>query len=256
MRQVGLLAVGVLVAGLSVPAAAETFIATIYNDRFSCPANCDAHVVFNEAHNGTTYASLPSSPRAAPVACKIGKACRICFDDSDASCLEVMYRGGGPEKGRFDFTKTFFEASCTKSNLPAVLAKKCRSFEDQFNKLTSNAVYCLSDPSAAGCRAVIEKAKAAKRADQPFWRECRRLGEVAYNRKHAKNPGKQRSHGCAYEKVGTGGPNSKGETWRRLLPASCRPGAYVGRTGLDCCDASRMSLGGLGEECSNFTVAR
>lgn len=253
MRPIALLAVWLLSSGMAAPTWADSFIATIYGARRSCPGNCDAHVVFHEAHNGTKYASLPASPRTAPAACKVGRICRICFDDSDASCLTVMYRGEGPAKGRFDFTAAFYESACTKPGLPAPLTRKCRSFEQQYEELTANAVYCLKDRVHPGCRTVIAEAEAAKKADQSLWAECRKLGEARFNRKH---PSQQRTHGCAYEKVGTGGPNSKNETWKRLMPAACKPGAYVGRDGLDCCDASKISLGGLGQECTNYTVPK
>jgi hypothetical protein len=237
------------------PVAADSLAPTIYSDGYSCPSNCDAHVVFNAAHNGTKYASLPESPRSSPVACKAGEICRICFDDTDSSCLNVMYRGGGPDKGRFDFTPAFYEATCPAESLPDALAVQCKSFERQYEKLTRNAVYCLSDPTFPRCAALLAAAESAKVADQPFWDECRE-GETAFNRKYAAEPVRQRSEHCAYEKVGTGGPNSRGQTWRRLLPAACQPGAYVGRDGLDCCDSNKMSLGGLGRECSNYTVEK
>ena len=36
----------------------------------------------------------------------------------------------------------------------------------------------------------------------------------------------------------------------------CQKDAYVGRDGLDCCDSNKMSLGGLGRECTNYTVKK
>jgi hypothetical protein len=236
------------------PATADSFIPTIYSDGYSCPSNCDAHVVFNAEHNGTKYASLPSSPRSDPAACRMGEDCRICFDDTDESCLNVVYRGNGPHQGRFDFTPAFYEATCSTASLPEVLAAQCRSFERQYESLTRDAVYCLNDPAYAGCHELLAAADSSKISDQPFWDECRDIGEAAFNRKYADEPARQRSLGCAYEKVGTGGPNSSGQTWKRLLPAVCQPGAYVGRDGLDCCDSNKMSLGGLGRECTNYLV--
>ena len=103
---------GIIALLCATPAFAEDFQSTIYSDGASCPGNCDAHVVFHRSHNGTKFASLPSSPRSSPVACKVGEPCRICFDDRDSSCMDVLYRGNGPDKERFDFTPAFYEAAC------------------------------------------------------------------------------------------------------------------------------------------------
>lgn len=35
---------------------------TLYDDGLSCPENCDAHVVFHSALNGTKHAHAPVSP--------------------------------------------------------------------------------------------------------------------------------------------------------------------------------------------------
>jgi len=245
---------GVFFAAL--PASAETFIPTIYSDGISCPNDCDAHVVFRTEYNGTKHASLPASPRGAPQACVIGQACRVCFDDTDGSCIEAVYRGSGPDKNRFDFTPAFFEATCGKPDLPRALTKTCAGFQRNFDQLTANAVYCLSQPDFTGCAEVIAKAEAAKAADKPLWDECISLGEAKFNRKHASTPSEQRDNACTYEKHGTGGPNSLGQTWRRLLPSACRTGAYVDRAGLDCCDANKMSLGGFGKQCGDFLLAK
>lgn len=247
-------ALAVIAMLCTTPAFAENFLPTIYSDGASCPGGCDAHVVFHKSINGTKFASLPSSPRTSPVACKNGETCRICFDERDASCMEVLYRGNGPEKERFDFTPAFYEETCPKPGIPDALAKQCKSFDRQFAKLTVDAVYCLNEPAHAGCPELLATADTAKAADLPLWDECRQIGEAAFNRKHAGEPAKQRSEACAYEKKGTGGPNSKGQTWRRLLPAVCQKGAYVGRDGLDCCDGNKMSLGGLGRECTPYVV--
>lgn len=37
------------------PASAREMQLTIYDDGYSCPANCDAHVVFAPSDNGTRY---------------------------------------------------------------------------------------------------------------------------------------------------------------------------------------------------------
>jgi hypothetical protein len=238
------------------PASAETFMPTIYSDGASCPGHCDAHVVFKSVHNGTKYAALPSSPRSAPKACVQGQACRVCFDDSDASCIEAIYRGSGPDPHRFDFTPAFFEATCPKSNIPSALVRACKGFQRKYDELTANAVYCLEQPDFAGCKDVLAKAEAAKAADKPFWDECLALGEDRFNRKYASEPAKQRTDKCTYEQHGTGGPNSNGDTWSRLLPSACPSGTHVDRAGTDCCDGSKITLGGFGKQCDAFLVPK
>jgi hypothetical protein len=131
----------------------------------------------------------------------------------------------------------------------------CKSLQSQYDSLTTNAVYCLAVPTAPGCAAVIEKAEAAKAADKPLYEECL-LNEAKFNAKHASTPAMQRTDHCTYELNGTGGPNSKGERWSRLLPAACQAGAYVDRAGTDCCDGNKMSLGGFGKQCGAFLVPK
>ena len=246
-----------LIAFLAGPAVrAETFIPTIYSDGYSCPNNCDAHVVFNSAHNGSKYASSPDSPRTAPVKCTLGASCRICFGNADATCMEAIYRGGGPDTGRFDFTPAFYEANCGTGSLPDIFAAECASFASVYMKFTKNAVYCLAEPGAIGCAQIIKAAQDAKSADTPLWDQCIQIGQTAFNRKYADTPQMQRSNSCAYEKHGSGGPNSRGQHWTRLLPAACQESAFVGRDGLDCCDRNAMSLGGLGRECSGFLAPK
>lgn len=257
MRKFALL-FGLLILLISTgqAARADKFIPTIYSDGVSCPHQCDAHVVFNRAHNGTRYASSPDSPRTSPQPCQNGVACRICFDDADGTCMTAIYRGEGPDKWRFDFTPAFYETTCNAPGLPEAFAGECRSFSRQYAKLTAHHVYCLTEPTSPGCSAVLKSAEEAKVADRHLWDECRQLGQAPFNIKYSSRPALQRSNDCAYEKHGTGGPNSKGQKWRRLLPAACQPGAYVDRSGLDCCDSNKMSLGGLGKECSIYSVSR
>jgi len=245
--------VGSLSMGNDVFAAKN--MPTIYADGVSCPNDCDAHVVFNKAHNGSKYASMPDSKRSAPVACKPGEACRVCFDDADDTCMEAIYRGGGPSKFRFDFTASFYEAKCPESDLPKTFSDQCKSFSKQYEKITATAFYCLNEPAAKGCAELIAAADKAKEADKPIYDECKQLGEAKFNAKYKGTPAMQRSLECAYEMHGTG-KNSKGETWRRLLPAACYAGSYVDRSGLDCCDKNKMSLGGFGSECKIYTVPK
>lgn len=237
-------------------ASADRFLPTIYSDGSACPHDCDAHVVFNRAHNGTKYASLPGSSRDAPERCTVGNTCRICFGERDDTCMEAIYRGGGPSKWRFDFTPAFYEVTCEKSPLPRAFNRQCAAFAEQYKRLTKHQSYCLADRTAKGCEEVLARAEAAKAADKLLWDECHRLGEQAFNRKYRNQPALQRSLACAYELHGTGGPNSKGETWLRLLPAACYSGSFVDRSGLDCCDSNKMSLGGLGKECTIYSVPK
>ncbi len=245
-----------LMALLFLPsaAAAGQFFPTIYNDGYSCPGGCDAHVVFRPEYNGTKYASVPTSPRSKPKSCVKGELCRVCFTDKDDSCAGAIYRGAGPDKWRFDFTTAFYEENCNKAGLPKALADKCKSFDDAYEKRIKGKVYCLADPDQEGCAPILTKATSAKEADQPYWDECRKIGAAKFNQKHAKK--RQRSSDCAYEKHGTGGPNSKGQYWSRLLPAACPANSFVGRDGTDCCAKQDIYLGGFGRECTIFLVAK
>jgi hypothetical protein len=253
MLAVALLLIVALTAG---PAAAATFKPTIYSDGYSCPSNCDAHVVFHKSANGTRNAYLPSSSPSAPKKCVPGEECRICFSNLPQSCMTVMYRKAGPSPGRFDFTPAFYQENCGKPGIPDELVKVCASFDKTYAAYTKDSVYCPENPAHPGCAETLAKANSLRIADEPFWQECRSLGEKEYNKKYAATPARQRSNACAYEFRGTGGPNTKGETWRRLLPAACWPNTYVGRDGLDCCDARKMSLGGLAKECTPFLVKK
>jgi hypothetical protein len=59
------------------------------------------HVVLNKANNGTRYAFRPDSSRATPKKCVTSQTCRICFGEADSSCMNALYRGGGPKVGAF-----------------------------------------------------------------------------------------------------------------------------------------------------------
>jgi len=232
------------------------FEPTIYGDGASCPGGCDAHVVFRSEYNGTRNAFAPPlANRAAPQRCVIGQPCMVCFDDTDASCIETTYRGAGPPAQRFDFTAAFFAAHCGAPNLPAALQRKCASFEATAARyLRDGGVYCVAQPEHPLCTQMIGTAQAARAADQPLYDACR-PNESAFN---ARQPdaSTRRAHQCTYSHALTGGPNSRGVRWRRLMPAACPAGSYVGRDGLDCCERNAtVSLGGYGRECAIF-VAR
>jgi hypothetical protein len=117
-----------------------------------------------------------------------------------------------PYRKTFDFTPAFYEQQCPQSSMSI--------------------------------------AKERQAADRPLYEQCKNVGETQFNR--GRPIAHQRSIGCAYEKRGTGGPNSKGKTWKRLLPGACRDNTFVGRDGLDCCNGNPISDGPLDIECRGF----
>ncbi|HEX8474116.1 MAG TPA: hypothetical protein VF666_08800 [Pyrinomonadaceae bacterium] len=227
---------------------------TIYDDGKSCPGGCDAHVVFNAVHNGTRNAFDPSSSRSAPRKCRVGRQCKICFSANDASCMTALYRGGGPDVGRFDFTPAFYEENCTRTGLPEQFAAKCRSAAPIIERLKTQ-VNCIINPTHEKCRALMEPFVRRKAADDVLYAECKRLGLTAFNRKYRETPALQRSLDCNYEMLRTG-RNSRGQTWRRLLDGACKPGTYAGRDGLDCCSGSLYAAALLDTECTQFFARR
>lgn len=241
---------------LSSMAHAKSFRATIYSDGYACPGNCDAHVVINKEHNPSKYVFDPKSTRQSPKKCRDNHLCTICFNKKDSSCLTVMYRGEGPPKWKFDFTPAFYKSICQKKKIPSVLRGTCERFVQKFETNSKENVYCTFDPTHKNCKSLIKRAKRIYQKDKKYRDECLALTEEKYNEKYASNKKLQRKYDCNYEMVGTGGPNSYGVTWRRLLPASCTPGSFVGRNGLDCCDRDKLTLGGLGKECTIYLVPK
>jgi hypothetical protein len=232
----------------SMPAYSEVRL-TIYDDGLSCPGNCDAHVVFHSTLNGTQYAHNPASKSVPFEKCVTGQLCNICFASDLKQCMKVMYRGGGPTKMTFDFTPNFYAENCPASDSHPLLQKKCKKLRSAEQAL-SGRTNCIKNPSDHRCSQLIKVAIAAEVADEPLYKSCLAKGERQFNATQPKD--KQRSLGCAYEKHGTGGPNSNGTTWRRLLPAACRKGTFVGRDGLDCCNGIPFADGPLGKECRSF----
>ena len=252
MHAVAVLAICCLQQHLSVNAQATMMTATVYDDGRSCPNNCDAHVVFSAKHNGTGHAFATTSTRLKPAKCVVGQPCRICFAADDASCMTAAYRGEGPHAGRFDFTPAFLEQNCPKAPLPKQFAALCQSAEPRAAQL-SKLVNCIAQPDHEKCKPIMSAAVARKAADDVLYVECKKMGEAAFNKKHAADPAVQRSNDCAYESAPTA-KNSKGQTWRRLLDGACRPGTYAGRDGLDCCSGSVLAAALLGPECRHFFV--
>ncbi|GAB7549425.1 hypothetical protein [Cupriavidus sp. 8B] len=222
---------------------------TMYDDGKSCPGGCDAHVVFEPALNSTQYAHAPSSQSAPFKACVNGANCEICLLPGLEQCLTVTYRGAGPGKRTFDFTPAFFESRCKDADAPDLLKAKCQELESAAASLR-NRLNCFASPENAACKAIMDDAKAKQAADLPVYEACKKATEKVFNKGKPKS--QQRSNDCAYEAIATGGPNSKGTKWRRLMPGACRTGTYVGRDGLDCCSGSTLRDGPLGVECKAF----
>lgn len=228
---------------------------TIYDDGLACPGGCDAHVVFSSSHNGSLNAFLPPlETRGAPQACKRGEPCMICFGPSNASCILATYRGSGPPKGKFDLTPKFLEATCAKDEIPDVLATYCSSLERKAERSGYNErISCVREPAHAACGVLISEAKLSQELDVVERTLCLEMGESAYNASQT-DPANERHHGCDYYK-NRREANSSGTTWRRLAPGSCRPGTYVGRDGLDCCDGSVYAASSLHPECKMYFAA-
>lgn len=66
----------------------------------------------------------------------------------------------------------------------------------------------------------------------------------------------RRANGCLYSDQRLGGPHSRGERWRMLLPAACRPGTFVGLNGTDCCSADVRLAASLHPECTLYFLRR
>lgn len=225
---------------------------TVYDDGKSCPAGCDAHVVFNPIHNGTRNAFDPASNRNAPRKCAVGQKCMVCFSSSDSSCIAVTYRGSGPPPTKFDFTPAFFEENCRRSDtLPAPLAQICNAANPTVERLRTQ-INCFQNAAHPKCKELMERVIRRKAADDILYDECRRLGEAAFNRKYRRNPAMQRIHDCKYEKLRRGFNPRTGVRWHLLLDGACRPGTYAGKSGLDCCSGNLYQTALLGGECNLF----
>jgi len=235
----------VLGALVYLSGCATKMIATSYDDGKACPGNCDSHVVFNKVHNGTINAHMANT-RGITKKCKIGKKCKICFNKEKNSCIDVMYRGTGPAKGRFDFTPNFYKANCNKKNLPKELKSKCRSIKNNITAYTKDRINCFTNPHNALCKDIIKDAKNEKRKDYKYYKECKKMGNSKFNLKYKNSKYLQRKYNCTYEKY----PNE--QKWVKLLPASCKQGSFVGERGLDCCSKSIYSVATFPSECKKY----
>lgn len=237
---------------LPIRAEARDMRLTMYADGHSCPGGCDAHVVINSADNGTRQAFDPSSSRRSPRRCQSGNTCTICFGDSDSSCMEVRYRGGGPPAGTFDFTPAFYDANCGTTGIPAALASKCAALDAAVRASGyDRRINCFNQPGDPRCAAILASGQARRAADEPKRARCLSIGQSAFNAEQT-SPRERRSNACNYTADRLGGPNSNGVTWRLLLPAACPAGSFVGRDGLDCCSASTRFVAGIHPECAAF----
>ena len=227
-------------------ASAETVHLTVYDDGRSCPGDCDAHVVFHSSMNGTEFAHAPTTSAQAYGKCVVGQVCRICIESGKKQCLETKYRGSGPPPMTFDLTPKFYQSACSQSPRPSSLAAKCKEIGLAAATLEKRR-NCILESGHPLCSDLMRLAVATRAKDLPAYELCMAEGEKEYNKPRPLS--ERRSLGCAYEAKGTGGPNSKGSTWRKLLPASCRQGTFVGRDGLDCCSGNTWADGPLGTEC-------
>jgi hypothetical protein len=238
---------------------AEAMTVTAYGDGLSCPGGCDAHVVFAARHDGTRNAFAPGPTllawrdQAASHPCgggpgpDAGRACVICFDDSDASCLLAMHRGNGPPAGRFDVTAAFLAEICPHTPLPPALAVACSNYRDAARRLSARHS-CIADDSPGACRDLMEAARAAWADDQPRYAACLAAGSDAAYNASVTDSRLHRAYDCAYF------ANQRNAAGLRLAPGACPYGSFVGREGYDCCggDPARDALDP--RECGLFYV--
>lgn len=227
---------------------------TSYDDGYSCPANCDSHVVFKSKHNGTANAFKPASgnnpfsTRNSPnrEKCLKGQPCAICFGPETASCLVTTYRGTGPFVDRFDVTPAFLKEWCRRDNLPQALADKCYSHMADAKHL-DDKTNCIANPENPRCSTMMKTTIAAKNEDTPRYEQCKSMGEARYNAS-LSDTSLQREHDCAYFK------NRRHSTgnWLLLTPAACRAGYFVGKNGLDCCSADPVQAAVDPGECGIY----
>jgi hypothetical protein len=245
-----------LVAVLTWPASAREMRLTIYDDGKSCPGNCDAHVVINPQDNGTRHAFRPDSNRTNPRPCIAGQICRICFGEAGNTCMAARYRGGGPPRGTFDFTPAFYNEHCNRADIPQGLRRQCAVLDAAVQNLGyRDRVNCFDKPDNNLCRDITAAARAAQQADTPKRDRCLSLGQAAYNQRQT-DPRERRTNACNYTEERLGGPNRQGVRWRKLLPAACPEGTFVGRDGLDCCSSNLRFVASVHPECVRYFPRR
>jgi hypothetical protein len=115
-------------------------------------------------------------------------------------------------------------------------------------------VNCFEERDHQSCRAVMAAAEARRQEDLPKRAACIVEGQRSYNRRQSR-PEDRRAEGCNYSELSLG-RNSRGVTWRLLLPGSCREGTYVGAFGTDCCSADARFAAHVHPECSTYFPRR
>ncbi|HBP6526345.1 TPA: hypothetical protein L6A81_11955 [Pseudomonas aeruginosa] len=244
MRALALVA-SLLLASFASFSQAETIRLTVYDDGLSCPGGCDAHVVFDDELFKTGFARLPGTENSR---CVENEKCEICIESGRKQCLEVTYRGRGPTKKTYDLTPAFFREACANTPTQPALAAKCRELQRDAQSLDGR-INCIATPGHAKCIEMIANAKTAQDLDRPKYEQCVSVGEDNYNQ--GKPASEKRANDCTYEFLRTG-HNRNGVIWRKLLPAACRAGTYVGPYGTDCCNGFPFEDGPKGKECEFY----
>lgn len=254
-----ILAFLILIANPAHAEDAATLTVTTYDDGFSCPGNCDSHVVFRKDHNGTRNAFAPAvganplanRTNAAQFPCVKGKGCVVCFAEASESCIVTVYRGAGPPLGRVDATPAFMKEWCDKANLPGAIAAECKRLQSNAAALAAR-VNCIAEPSHDKCKVKMEAATAAKAADAPEFQKCLAMGVVKYNAQQSDaNLDRSLEAGCPYYE-NQRQTNSNGVSWQKLSPGACREGYFVGPNGTDCCSGDPMQAAVDFRECRSF----
>lgn len=223
---------------------------TIYDDGKSCPFDCDPHVVMEQKLNGTKYAFDPESSPKKPKKCVLNGDCKICFDEKSTQCLITKYRGSGPPKNTFDLTAEFYEVWCSREHAPETIKTKCSLFKAKADAYKDHT-NCIAQPDQTDCRDIMKSANNKKAEDMPNYKQCKKLGQEAYN--IGKPDSKKRAHGCNYSYLSLG-TNSSGKKWKLLMPAACPEGKFVGQHGLDCCSGYPLTDIAFGGECKKFYI--
>lgn len=235
---------------------------TTYDDGRSCPANCDAHVVFKKTHLNTPNAFLPASsgnpysPRfsASREKCVYGCQCAICFGKDESSCMLATYRGSGPKVGRFDFTPAFLRAHCSEIDIPEQFETLCNSHSKNVKSLEKR-INCIANPTHPNCAALIAKHTKLKDEDLPRYEKCKTFpNDKAYN-KTQPDKSLHRTNSCAYF-LNVPACSVAKPCGKRLTPGACRKGYFAGPYGTDCCSADTYQAAIDIVECGSFYVKK
>jgi len=152
----------------------DTYKATVYDDGKSCPGGCkEPHVVFDLRDNGIARAHAPDSKSGEFKPCVKGRRCRICFKigNDPKDCMEETFHGGGPARGRFDFSVAFFRKRCGEAH-PKPVADMCAYINRQHGNY-KNRFNCFTHAEDPRCKKVIDDAKRAKLEDLADHTKCK-----------------------------------------------------------------------------------